>query len=198
MTELPSIEHVKKNGLKLIEANWLDSAKVVRRTWEEFAYSGYGLSKITQHLGITFNHHNALEDAIAAGKVMLNAIENSEIELIDWVSRVKKPIKDYANGSSTIKLEGNTEGPLYGENIVFTGTLFISRAEAAKIAADLGCNVSNSVTKKTTMLVVGTQDDFKLAGYAKSSKHRKAEEIIKKGHELRILSEDDFKSLIHE
>jgi len=186
------------NNLEQIETNWLDSAKVVRRTWTEFSYSGYGLSNITKHLEISFKHHNALEDAIATGKVMLKAFEKSGMQLTDWIDRVKKPINIYSGGSSSVKLEGNPEGPLYGENIVFTGTLFITRAEAAKMAADLGCNVTNSVTKKTTMLVVGTQDDFKLAGYSKSSKHRKAEELITKGIEIRILSEDDFKSLTNE
>lgn len=186
------------NGLELIQTDWLDSAKVVRRTWEDFAYSGYGLSKITRYLGINFNHHNALEDAIAAGKVILKAFEKSEMQLNDWVSRVKKPIKTYADISSSIKLDGNPEGPLYGENIVFTGTLFITRAEAAILAAGLGCNVTNSVTKKTTLLIVGTQEDFKLAGYSKSSKHRKAEELISKGTEIRVLSEDDFISLTNE
>lgn len=183
------------NQLELIRTDWLDSAKVVRRTWEEFAYSGYGLSKITNHLGIKFKHHNALEDAIATGKVLLAAFDKSGMQLSDWVGRVKKPINIYANGSATIKLDGNSEGTLYGENIVFTGTLLITRAEAAKRAAELGCNVTNSVTKKTTLLVVGTQDDFKLAGYSKSSKHRKAEELIEQGIDIRILSEDDFKYL---
>lgn len=70
-----------------------------------------------------------------------------------------------------IKLEGNPEGPLYGETIVFTGSLSIERREAAKIASDLGCSVDNSVTSKTTILVVGTQDKTILCGYEESSKH---------------------------
>ena len=184
------------NKLELLQTNWLDSAKIVRRTWDEFSHSGYGLSNITRHLGIKFKHHNALEDAIATGKVMMEALAKSEINMADWVVRVTKPINVYKGGSASLHLDGNPEGPLYGENIVFTGALSLTRAEAAKIASSLGCNVKNSVTKKTTLLVVGTQDDFKLAGYMKSSKHRKAEELIAQGMELRILSEDDFKSII--
>jgi DNA polymerase-3 subunit epsilon len=185
-------------GLEKIETNWLDSAKIVRRTWEKFAYKGYGLANVADYLGIKFEHHNALQDAIAAGKIMLKAFEKSEMKLDDWLSRVKKPINIYAKGSSTIKLDGNPEGPLYGENIVFTGALSIPRAEAGKIASDLGCNVSNSVTKKTTMLVVGIQDTTKLAGYTKSSKHRKAEDLINKGIGIRILSEKDFNAITHD
>lgn len=181
--------------LGLIETNWLDSAKIVRRTWEEFAYSGYGLANVAEYLGIEFRHHNALQDAIATGKVMLKAFDKSEMNLEDWISRVRKPISIHASSSGSIKLDGNPNGPLYGENIVFTGALSMPRAEAGKIASELGCNVGNSVSKKTTMLVVGIQDTTKLAGYSKSSKHRKAEELINKGVDIRILSERDFKAI---
>lgn len=183
------------NNLELLNINWIDSAKIVRRTWEEFAYSGYGLANISKHLEIEFQHHNALEDAIATGKVMLKAFDKSNMSLEEWIPRVGKPINIYSNGSTTIKLDGNPEGLLYGENIVFTGALVVPRSEAGKIAAELGCNVTDSVTKKTTMLVVGIQDNTKLAGYSKSSKHRKAEVLITKGENIRILSEKDFSAI---
>ena len=49
------------------------------------------------------------------------------------------------------------------------------------MAAAAGCDVAANVTRKTTMLVVGTQDRSKLKGYAKSTKHRKAETLIERG-----------------
>lgn len=42
------------------------------------------------------------------------------------------------------------------------------------------------------MLVLGTQDERKLRGHGKSGKHRRAEELIRKGRDIRILTEDDF------
>ena len=63
------------------------------------------------------------------------------------------------------------------------------------MAAALGCQVASGVTKKTTMLVVGDQDTKRLAGHEKSSKHRKAEELIGKGVPIRVLRESDFKEL---
>lgn len=154
-----------KYGLAVLNPTWIDSAKVVRRTWKEFCSSGYGLKNITRYLGISFNHHNALEDAIATGKVLLKAFQTSELDLNDWILRVEKPINIYKNNSTTMWLDGNSDGVLYGENIVFTGSLFLTRADAGKLAADLGCNVTNSVTKKTTILVVGAQDNYRLGGY---------------------------------
>ena len=46
------------------------------------------------------------------------------------------------------------------------------------------------------MLVVGTQDESKLRGYEKSSKHRKIETLINKGSNIEILSESDFFDLL--
>ena len=56
----------------------------------------------------------------------------------------------------------------------------------------MGCDVDNSVTQKTTILVVGTEDISRLSGYEKSSKHRKAESLIQKGLSIKLLSEKDF------
>ncbi len=185
----------EESQLEVLEPLWLDSAKIVRRTWTEFAHRGYGLANIAEFLDIRFGHHDALEDAFAAGMVVCRACEVTGSTIDDWFHHIKRPIFASASGggsSASIKLDGNPEGPLFGETMVFTGALALSRAEAAKIAADLGCNVGNSVTRNTTILVVGTQDASKLAGYTKSSKHRKAEELMGTGVPLRILSEGDF------
>jgi DNA polymerase-3 subunit epsilon len=179
-------------NLDILQPRWLDSAKIVRRTWEQFAYDGYGLAKITAFLKIDFNHHDALEDALAAAKVVYCACDKSQLSVEEWYKRVSQPICLCHGGSTSIKLEGNSEGILYGENIVFTGALSLPRKDAAQVAAKMGCNVDDSVTKKTTMLVVGTQDSAKLAGYEKSSKHRKAEELIQQGFAIKILTENDF------
>ena len=48
------------------------------------------------------------------------------------------------------------------------------------------------------LIGIGIQDNTKLAGYSKSSKHRKAEELITKGKGIRILSEKDFKAIAND
>ncbi len=190
---------IQKYKLEPIDIKWLDSAKIVRRTWTEFAKKGYGLKNIASHLQIEFEHHDALEDAMTAGKVVIEALNKSNLSIEDWIINIKKPLSISKKGTSNtenIEYIPNPDGALYGEVIVFTGSLFISKNEAKLIAADLGCDPKGSVTKATTMLVVGSQDDYKLAGHAKSSNHRKAEDLILKGQDIRILTENDFKLLI--
>ena len=70
------------------------------------------------------------------------------------------------------------------------------RIQAATIAAECGCDVDDGVTKRTTMLVVGHQDIRALAGKDKSSKHIKAEKMIREGHCMCIISELDFMKML--
>lgn len=74
-----------------------------------------------------------------------------------------------------------TDSPLVGKVIVFTGTLSMSRPEAKARAEVLGAKVTESVSKKTDFVVVGTD-----AG----SKAKKATELG-----LTILTEQAFRDL---
>lgn len=181
--------------LRPIETDWLDSARVARRTWKEVAYSGYGLSSVCEKIGYVFRHHDALEDAKAAAHVLLAAMGITKLDVEGWRARVRQPI-DLQRAAAGIRREGNPDGDLYGEVLVFTGALTMSRAEAADFAASIGCFVTDTVTRKTTILVVGDQDLRKLAGHKKSSKHRNAEKLIDAGQRLRIIRETDFKQLV--
>lgn len=188
---------LEKYSLNPIETIWLDSARVARRTWEECAWRDYGLSNVCEIIGYTFKHHDALEDAKACGQIIIAAYEKTGLDLDAWLKRVRQPI-NLANSSSSsaIKRDGNREGELYGEVLVFTGALDIPRKEAADLAASIGCAVALGITKKTSLLVVGNQDIIKLAGKEKSSKHLKAEQLILKGQKIRIIKENDFKELV--
>ena len=95
-------------------------------------------------------------------------------------------------------MQGNPNGLLYGESVVFTGTLSQPRSMYAQFASEAGCRVQDGITKETTILVVGWQDSYRLAGYEKSSKHRRAEKLAEAGHGIRILSEEDFLAITAE
>lgn len=189
---------LEKYELPGFDTTWLDSARVARRAWEEFSWSGYGLANVCDKIGYEFKHHDALEDAKASGRVLLAAIEQTGLDISAWLKSVNQPIDpNNVSTGAAIKRDGNPEGELYGEILVFTGALEIPRREAADLAASIGCSIGASVTKKTTLLVVGDQDISKLAGKEKSTKHIKAEQLIKKGQNIRILKESDFKELVN-
>jgi DNA polymerase-3 subunit epsilon len=184
----------EKNGSQPFDCQWLDTARVVRRTWTEFSKSGYGLSNLSQHFEIPFKHHDAEEDARLAGEILLLAIQESKMSASDWCIQSLQPS---TSAKSYTTLEANPEGPLFGNVVVFTGALSIPRQEAAKLAAFAGCEVNAGVTKHTSLLVVGDQDIRVLAGAEKSSKHRKAEHLMTEGQSIRIIGESDFERLIN-
>ncbi len=181
----------QKAGATPFECRWLDTARVVRRTWPEFSRSGYGLANVASHLGISFKHHDAEEDARAAGEILLRAIQRSGSSAAEWCA-----LSVQHSAPASVAREGRSEGVLYGSVLVFTGALSISRSDAADAAAAVGCTVASNVTKQTTILVVGDQDIRKLGGSEKSSKHRKAEELMAKGQIIRIIGETDFGEII--
>jgi DNA polymerase-3 subunit epsilon len=179
-----------------LTTTWLDSARVARRAWKQFANRGYGLANISGEIGYRFKHHDALEDAKAAGHVLIAAIKETGLDLEQWLTRVTEPINSTGNAGGKISRTGSPDGNLQGEVVVFTGNLELTRLEAAELAAKAGCDVASTVTRKTTMLVVGDQDVARLAGHSKSSKHRKAEQLMSMGTSIRILRETDFKAII--
>lgn len=178
-----------------VDAVWLDSARMSRRAWHEtdIVSKGVSLAVLYEKLGITLRHHDALEDAKACAKISLSICEATGLSIADWEKRQRRPI-DPRNYD--FRREGSDEGPLSGEVVVFTGTLSEPRRVMADTIASLGASVGNGITKKTTILVVGDQDSFKLAGYNKSSKHRKAERLnYEMSLNIQIISERDLMNL---
>lgn len=77
-----------KYALSQIPCMWLDTARVSRRTWSQFKRRGYALKSVASQCGIQVQHHNALEDAKAAGSVLVRAISESGINIDGWLSRL--------------------------------------------------------------------------------------------------------------
>ena len=185
----------KRYKLPALSCTWIDSSRVVRRAWRDrFGKKGYGLKNVAKVLGIEFNHHDALEDARTCAQVMIRACVDSGLGLDDWRKRIAQPIfpRRREQRVTEVAHKGTAHGQLYGETIVFTGTLSRPRRELIRQAVEWGCNYKPNMSMKVTILVVGTQDERRLQGYAKSSKHRRAEELIEMGHNIRILTESDF------
>lgn len=180
-------------GLELYNNDWLDCTRVVRRVWDRYNKTGYGLKNLAKDFGIKFNHHNALADARTSGQILVKALEDSQSTVADWLTeQYSKRIPSDLISTNEI----NQMGAFFGQTIVFTGALSISRKDAAKNAANAGFSVTKGVSRKINFLVVGDQDIERLAGHSKSSKHRKVEELILKGYEIKIIGESDFSHMI--
>lgn len=179
-------------GQKQPNWKWFDSSIAVKRAWAEYSVSGYALSKISKVLGIGFLHHNALEDARAAGLVLIEAFnkwsgESEELwEKIGENSAILQRQAYYQ--SNKIKPKPNPEGEFFGQYIAFTGALDnLLRKDAITLAASVGLEEGN-FTLKTNMLVTGQASIV----YPNSSKLKAAIKAMQSGREVRIIGEDDF------
>lgn len=191
-----------------LPCTWLDSLQVARRSWAQCREEGgYGLANLARLFQIQFRHHDAAEDARCAGLIVTRAITETGISLQKWVDdlgyetmagdaiarpRFRRPV--YAG--TKYATEGDPDGPLHGEVVVFTGNLSVPRGEAAAMAARAGCTIADNVTKKTSILVVGDQDLRFTNGQETSSKQRKCQAMIAKGAKIRMIQESDFMLMV--
>lgn len=173
---------------------WVDSIGVALVAFPDLAARGCRLNQLAAALDIPLRHHDALEDARAAGLIVARAMQETGLELDELMMRAAHVQLPRTGGAATrakFKRTGDGDGALLGETLVFTGDLSISRGQAADMAAEAGADVHDNVTYNTTMLVVGERD-LKPGWSAKSTKQRKAEELIAKGVQIRIVGEADF------
>lgn len=180
-----------RDGIEPPEWTWLDSVKIARRAWPEFTgQGGHGLSHLKERLSLSFEHHDAGEDAKAAAEVVLRAEQKMGVDfrLI--------PQKGQTRRKRLRRVAPNPSGPLLGTVVAFSGRLSVSRQKAADMAADAGMRVSEQVTDGITHLVIGGEEMPLFGGTGQSAKHRAALELQAAGHPVTILDEMTFRDLL--
>lgn len=181
----------------------------------------YQLPTICKYLGISnLIHHDAESDALACANVMIEICKSQNADSLDNLEQVLgfskgeiypnsySPFKCY-NGNSTKSKNlfdfvpdnknFDVEHPFYQKRVVFTGALSkLSRNDAKQVVANIGGIIKpENLSSKTNYLIVGTYDYNKYGEGYKSSKLKKAEELIAQGKELEIISETDFFKMVH-
>ncbi len=88
-------------------------------------------------------------------------------------------------------------GVLTGETLALTGTLAsMTHEQAAELVEQHGGNVAQHVSRHTTLLVIG-EEGWPLEEDGKPSvKLQHAESLIREGHEIRIVSESEWLSMM--
>jgi DNA polymerase-3 subunit epsilon len=171
-------------GLPHPECRWLDTAKVVRRTWPEFSKKGYGLANLTRAFGIAFQHHDALEDARAAGEILVRALNESGRSVEEWLQETTQV------ASGPAKFAANPAGALFGTSVVLCKDLSTPRREAARLAAEAGCEVLSGLRRGISLLVIAAREPS--SPTSNNGLLRRAEEMIRQGQPLRIVGEAEF------
>ncbi|MFN0174080.1 MAG: NAD-dependent DNA ligase LigA [Saprospiraceae bacterium] len=97
---------------------------------------------------------------VAAKNVSNFFLNPSNVELLETMERLGVNLHQTEEDKKT---DVNTDGPLYGKSILFTGTLSqMTREEAEKKAAAAGASLMSGVSKHLSILVVGEKAGSKL------------------------------------
>lgn len=186
---------------------------LARNHYREVA--NYKLNTIANSIGYKFNHHNAVEDAEAAARIMLDICKRVKINDLASLS-FRGGIKlgelyygGYESCKSLIKNEAIekdlsiykdmdfNEDFFHNKVVVFTGPLeSMKRHEAMEIVRRMGGTTGGTVTKKTTCLVTGVKNRERLTLNYKSTKLRRAEALIEAGQKIEIITEEQFLKII--
>ena len=75
----------KRHRLPPLPVRWLDSARVARQAWPQRYRRRWSLKLIADDLGIEFRHHDALEDAEAAARIVIQASAAMGFRIQDWL-----------------------------------------------------------------------------------------------------------------
>lgn len=178
------------------------------------------LEDVTKYFGIEMTmHHHALSDAKACAESVIASINSTGLSSLEQYLEkhpdinvnlihdhklqksffVRKKFEKVKMSEITFNKENVDERhPLYKQTIVFTGSLdLIDRKTAMQNVADVGGIPRSSVSRNTNYVVVGKQDLSLVGPTGKSTKHRKAEELISSGHDIKIIDEEQFLQLIN-
>ncbi len=79
---------IQKYGLQMPRVRWLDSGRIAQAAWpDRYGRDGWNLKKIAEDLGISFQHHEAVDDARVAAEIVLHACRNTGLDLDDWLDQ---------------------------------------------------------------------------------------------------------------
>lgn len=183
---------------------------ISKKVWK--GLNNYSLNNVADYLSIDFQHHNAEEDAKACSVIAIKACEKLNTIYLKELAKIIELKHSYLNKNEynpaycksnsyslrvrDIKPETNQfdeNTPVFNKSFVFTGTLeSTSRKYAMQKVVSTGGICHQTVRENTNFLVAGIQDYRKFRDGKKSNKMREAEDLIARGFDIEIISEDDF------
>lgn len=185
---------------------FLDALAVVRHHCQ---LPSHRLPLVVEHFGLPgFHHHEAGADSLACALITIRVAEERGLGTVEelWASVPARPCAQ-GNRSRAYKkkadlpqpsLQADPTHPLFGEVVCFSGVLdSYTRPDAQQLVASFGATVSGSVTKKTTLVVMGGFDPATLRpGATLSSKIQRAKDLAGNGQSVEIVTEHTFLEIL--
>jgi DNA polymerase-3 subunit epsilon len=204
----------RETRVDLPHVDFFCSLKLARR---ELQLAAYTLPDVAEALGMGgFNHHHAGSDADVCAQAVIEIARHKQLPTVShlWPARTSagdpnqarrgEAYRTYEKQPKLAELpqphpDADPAGALFGQTIVVTGPLAsMTREEAMVEVAAQGASNGKGITKKTTMLVIGTDNELQPEVQLTdgSSKERKAAAYIQAGQAIQILSENQLLGML--
>lgn len=187
------------------------TVNISKKTW---TLTKYNLNVVSDYLGFIFSHHHALEDAKAAGHILLCAKEDLGASNVkDLVEKTgttngmmyeggyeparlnkrKQAKKTAAQSFVAASSEFDKNHPYYNSSFVFTGRLKeMKREEAIQQVVNLGGGYQLTVESTTNYIVLSDKAYANYNSGQKTNKLERAETLLSQGHSIEIIPESEF------
>ena len=158
-----------------------------------------GIAELYQSLGLAVSRQPAFDPL----RDPLSKASQSALDALAGGAAAVAPVRAYQpgwpeEGANPLPNAFAEPGhPLFGQTVVFTGELAITRPEAKIRSAELGARPESRVTARTTVLVVG--DGFVAADLRSgrlTGKARRVLELHERGQRIEVLSEGEFLQMV--
>ena len=180
---------------RTLENSCVDTMRIGKKVCA--GLSSYSLENLAAELGVEYQGaHRGLADCETTNacyqKMKDIVLKHGTLEMFAN-SFKKQKAEDQIGKMVATTSDVSIDHPLYGKNIVFTGSLLLTRAQAMQLAVDFGAVPQKGVTTKTDFLVVGTQDLDRVGTDGMSSKEEKAIRFNESGKaNISIITEETF------
>ena len=190
-----------ENDLPPLSNNFIDTLDFSKRFFPKEKFPGlvnYQLGTLIEYFNLpTGAFHDALKDCYHNYNFYEFAKDYlQENNLIDEINKSKRQNTHFGTKAKDILptvTEYDVTHPVYGKCFVFTGDFNnCSRSDAILFVKNHGGDCSDSVSRKVDYLVLGDLSNIKSVKDGKSTKQKKAEELIQKGDDIQIITEKEF------
>lgn len=184
---------------KPFENNFVDTMRIFRKLYKNLEH--HRLVDMVDTFGLKVKRFHRAEDdcnaTFSCFKLMKEQCLKEYSSLDDFAKTFKKRSCPDISSIVSTNDDFDTDNIFYKKVCAFTGALEkMPRKEAMQLIVNCGGIVGNGVTNKTNFLILGNNDYCKAIKDGKSNKQKKAEELISKGNDLKIIDENTFYDII--
>lgn len=190
----------EKCGLSPLKNDFICTRRLAYRVFP--GWDSYKLKILVEKLKLPDGaFHNAMADTMHtynAYEYMKKYTLENGIEIAQFKKKTATA-KVRAKDITTNSIDFDPDNPYFGKTFVVTGNLQrMDRKVAYQFIVDHGGLCGDTVTKKTNYLILGDYSQSHNVKGGKTGKLKKAEELILKGQDLEIISEDVFFGMLED